>query len=148
MKHLPFFENKQSTESKSYVRKLLKRFDDLLIAFGEAEAIANQQRRFFYVETMELMDELLRYGVNPIILQHKIEGSMMESGPLLAQELLNYLNETRSSNEPSKPWREILLNHQIVGLRVDYILKVVLITATVVALAVSYFDIISSQVGR
>ncbi len=147
VKHLPLFENRQGPEAKSYVRKLLKRFDDLIAAFGENEAISSHDRRFFYVETMELIDELLRYGVNHVLLQQKIEGSM-ESGPMLAQELLFYLNETKLNNGPSKPWKEVVLNHRISGLRVDYILKVILVTATVVALAVGYYDIISSQVGR
>lgn len=148
VKHLPLFENKSNAIAKSYVRKLLKRFDDLLMAFGKNEAMLAHERRFFYVETMELIDELLRYGVSPILLQQKIEGSAMDAGPLLTQELLLYLNETKNQNGPSRPWREVILNHRIMGLRVDYILKVGLVAATVVAMAVSYYDFISSLVGR
>lgn len=144
----PVLENKSTPESKSYTRKLLKRFDDLLSAFGESETINSNDRRFFYVETLELIDELLRYGVGPVVLQQKIEGVMMNAGTLLVQELLLYLGESQKSNTLARPWKEVLLGHRVLGMRVEFILKTLLITATVVALAVSYYDIISSQVGR
>lgn len=147
-KYFPFFENKVGPEAKTYSRQLLKRFDDLLEAFGTPGAITNEKRRFFYVEMLELMDELLRYGIGPVMLQQKVEGRIMETGPLLTQKILEYLTETQKENKLSKPWSELFLNHRFMGIRVEYWLKTILITTTVVTLAVTYYELISSQVGK
>jgi hypothetical protein len=141
-------ENKNSVVAKTYTRQLVKRLDDLLIAFGVSELIESSKRRYFYIEMMELVDELLRYGTEPLVIQQKIENSMLEVGPLLAQELLNYLIESKKENTLAKPWDEQLLSQRLGGMRVEYILKMVLITATVLAIAVNYYEIISSQFGR
>lgn len=148
IKYFPFFENKVGAEAKTYSRQLLKRFDDLLAAFGTPGAIKNEERRFFYVEMLELMDELLRYGIGPVMLQQKVEGRIMETGPLLSQKILEYLSESKVENKLTKPWTELSLNHRILGLRVEYWLKAVIITTTVVTMAVSYYEMISLQVGR
>jgi hypothetical protein len=147
-KYFPFFENKTAPQAKTYSRQLLKRFDDLLEAFGTQDAINGSERRFFYVEMLELMDELLRYGIGPIMLQQKVEGRIMETGPLLSQKILEYLIEAQKENKLSKPWTELFLNHRFMGLRVEYWLKTILITTTVVTLAVTYYELISSQVGK
>nr|BDT27132.1 hypothetical protein BHI3_05980 [Bacteriovorax sp. HI3] len=148
IKYFPVFENKTGNEAKSYVRKLMKRFDDLLEAFGDEEAMDTKNRRLFYVEIMELMDELLRYGTSPVILQQKIEGSSFETGSLLSEQLLLYLNETKKENKLEASWGVRFLNHRWFGLKVDRIFKTVIIAATVVAMAVAYYGVISSQVGR
>lgn len=148
VKYFPFFENKVGPEARAYSRQLLKRFDDLLEAFGTLDAIVHSQRRFFYVEMLELMDELLRYGIGEKILQHKIEGRIMETGTLLTQKMLEYLTETQKENKLTKPWSELFLNHRCMGIRVEYWLKTLVITTTVVTLAVIYYELISSQVGK
>ena len=148
VKYFPVFENQTDAQAKSYVRQLSKRFDDLLEAFGQTKTIASENRRFFYVETLELIDELLRYGTGPFILQQKIENSFLNMGPLLTQELLLYLSEAQKINKLDVPWQTKFMRHHVLGLRVEYILKVLLITTTVVAMAVSYYDLISSQVGK
>lgn len=148
VKYFPVFENQTGVTAKSYVRKLLKRFDDLLEAFGTPDSISPKNRRLFYVETMELTDELLRYGVDPLLLQQKIEGNLLATGELLSQELLIYLSESQKSNKLSEHWKIQFLNHFIWGLRVEYILKVLMVAATVVAVAVGYYQVISSQVGK
>lgn len=148
VKFYPFFENKRGPAAKTYSRQLLKRFDDLLVAFGTPGAIANENRRFYYVEMLELMDELLRYGIGPVMLQQKVEGRIMETGPLLSQKILEYLQESKLENKLAKPWTEQLLNERVMGIRIEYWLKTLLITTTVVTLAVTYYEIISSQVGK
>ncbi|MBC7714814.1 MAG: hypothetical protein H7177_15820 [Rhizobacter sp.] len=147
-KYFPVFEEKNTAATKTYTRMLMKRFDDLITAFGIENAIEAKNRRYFYVEMMELIDELLRYGTDPIIIQQKIEGKLLETGPLLSQELLLYLAESKNENKPARPWQEQFMNHRLGGIRVEYILKAVLITATVVAIAVNYYEIISSQFGK
>lgn len=148
IKYFSIFEDKTNKSARSYVRNLNKRFDDLLMAFGTPKVIAIEERRFFYVEILELIDELLRYGVSPKTLQNKLEISSVETGPLLTQELLLYLEETKKQNMLSAPWPQQILEHRFMGLRVEYLLKVVLITATVIFVAVNYYNFVSSQVGR
>lgn len=148
VKYFPFFEEKTGAPAKVYARHLMKRFDDLIQAFGTPDAIEAKNRRYFYVEMMELIDELLRYGTDPLILQQKIENKVLDTGTLLTQELLLYLAQTQTQNTLSRPWKEVLMNHRIGGMRVEYILKAVLITATVVAIAVNYYGVISSQFGK
>ena len=148
LKYFPFFEDKKSAPALAYTRHLTKRFDDLLCAFGIENVIEAENRRYFYVEMMELIDELLRYGAESLVLQNKIENRLLETGPLLTQELLFYLAESKTQNFLSRPWQETMLNHRIGGMRVEYILKAVLITATVVAIAVNYYGVISSQFGK
>lgn len=148
VKHFPFFENKTSPEARMYSRQLLKRFDDLLEAFGIPGSISSENRRFFYVEILELTDELLRYGMAPIILQQKIEGRIMETGPLLTQRLLEYLSDTQKENKLEAPWEVAVLSQRIMGVRVEYWIKTIVITTTVITMAVIYYELISSQVGR
>ena len=148
IKYFPIFEDKLNENGKSYVRQLMKRFDDLLNAFGDVDSISSNNRRYFYVETLELIDELLRYGMNPSILQNKIEAKDEHMGPLLTQELLYYLKDSQLENNLGPSWREQLLNYRFLGLRVELWLKVVLITATILIMAVSYYSFISSQVGK
>lgn len=148
VKYFHVFEDKSSPEAKSYVRKLMKRFDDLLIAFGDESAMSSDHRRLFYVEMMELIDELLRYGVSATLLQHKVEGYSFENGSLLSEQLLFYLNESKKENALDPSWKVQFLNHRMFGLKMDYILKTILIAATVVLVAVVYYDVISSQVGK
>ena len=148
MKYFPIFEEKTAAPAKAYVRHLMKRFDDLISAFAVESTIESKNRRYFYVEMMELIDELLRYGTDALIIQQKIEGQLLDTGPLLTQELLLYLAESKKENVLSRPWGEQMLNHRIGGMRVEYILKAVLITATVVAIAVNYYEVISSQFGK
>ena len=148
IKYFPIFENKTDESTKSYLRHLMKRFDDLLNAFGDVEAISSNNRRYFYVETLELIDELLRYGVSPHTLQHKIENKDDHMGPLLTQELLYYLKDSQKENHPEASWQMQFLSYRFMGLRVELWIKVMMITATILIMAVSYYNLISSQVGK
>lgn len=148
VKFFPFFENKTGPLALTYSRQLLKRFDDLLIAFGAPGTITNESRRFYYVEMLELIDELLRYGIAPPLLQEKIEERIIETGPLLTQKILEYLSQSKLENKITKPWGVQLLDKRIMEIRIEFWLKTILITTTILILAVTYYELISSQVGK
>lgn len=148
VKFFPFFENKMGAMASTYRRQLFKRFTDLLNAFGTSDSIPNENRRFFYIEILELIDELLRYGENPKIIQSKIEEEVMEIGSLLSGKMLGYLNESKLENKITKPWIIQILNERIMGGRVEFWLKSIIVTTTIVTLSIVYFELINSQVGK
>ena len=143
----PFLENKKSPLAKSYVRKLEKRFSDLLSAFNTIGMIKNDERKLFYVESIELIDELLRYGVDLSILQTLL---VENDNSLVGQELLHYLQgANRSIPVVERAWPELFLEHRLWGiLKIEYFLKVIIFTVTVLTMAVKYKDIINSQLGK
>lgn len=146
MKLFPIFENKNSNYSKSYVRNLSKRFTDLISAFNSDHLILPHQRKLFFVESIEIIDELLRYGINPHIVQTLLEENDYS---LIGQELLIYLQSARSNIAPDISWKNYFLEYRFWGvLRAEYMLKVIIISATVVTMAVKYKEIISSQFGK
>ncbi len=142
----PQFENIKSPKAQSYVRNLSKRFTDLISAFNSIELINASDRKLFYVESIEIIDELLRYSVHPQIIQTLLEEN---DASLIGQELLLYLQNARITIEPELSWQKAFLLHRLWGLiKVEYLLKVIIITATVLTMAVGYKDIISSQFGK
>lgn len=145
----PFLENKKSPMAKSYVRKLEKRFSDLVSGFNSLDLMAINQRKLFYVESMELIDELLRYGFHPSLLQALL---LENDSSLVGQELMFYLQGMSTETiktKADKAWSLLFLEYRLWGiLRIEYLLKVFIITATVLSMAVKYKDIISSQFGR
>ena len=147
----PLFENKKDARALSYKRHLKKRFNDLLMALSENESVLPGERRFFYVELLELIDELLRYGEPSSILRAKIEEELGFSGALITQDLVNYLDQSAKEFNLNKHphWSSVLLKHKMGGvLRVELFLKCLIIGTTVVAVALAYYEIIRSQVGR
>ena len=145
-KLFPIFENKKSPLAKSYVRKLEKRFSDLISAFNSDGVIADNQRKLFYVESIQLINELYQYDINPELLITLI---VENDSSLIGQELLIYLQTTNASSLDEKTWFNQLLNYQFWGvLRFEYMIKVFLVTATVVLMAVHFKEIISSQFGK
>lgn len=150
IRFFPFFENKKSAAAKSYVRKLEKRFSDLISAFNSPGVMANDQKKLFFVESKYLIDELLRYGVPPALLQALL---FENDSSLVGQELLLYLEGVASSEnfttKADRPWPELILEYRLWSVfKVDYFLKVFIITTTVLTMAVKYKDIISSQFGK
>lgn len=142
----PQFENQKSSAARSYVRKLSKRFSDLVWAFNTSDLIVPGQRKLFYVEGMELIDELLRYQTNPQIMRSLLEEN---DNSLIGQELLYSLRESTNLAQAKIPWKENLLDYRLWGLvRVEYFLKVIIVSATVLTMAVNYKEIISSQFGK
>ena len=142
----PIFENKKSPLAKSYLRKLEKRFLDLVSAFNSEGVIADENRKLYYVESIELMNELLRYNVNPSLLQSLL---FENDSSLVGQELLLYLAGNDNLNKAEQPWFERFFGYRPCNvLRMDSLLKIMLTTAAVLTLAVAYKDIISSQFGK
>jgi uncharacterized C2H2 Zn-finger protein len=147
--YFPFFENQKSAGAKSYSRHLNKRFDHLLSAFGSLETMGMDKRGFFYAEILELMDELLRYGTPSILIEQKIEEHFASIGQLLAQELLIHVGESQTRNHLGEGWRREIFSYRFFGcIRIESALKVGLITATILFMAVLYYDFFSSLVGR
>ncbi|MGZ3786976.1 MAG: hypothetical protein ACXVLQ_00550 [Bacteriovorax sp.] len=142
----PQFENRNSSIAKSYVRNISKRFADLALAFNSSELIKADERRLFYVESMGIIDELLRYNVHPQMIQSLLEEN---DNSLVGQELLLYLQNARKEIRPDLPWQKGFLEHRLWGLiRVEFFLKVTIVTAAVLTMAVTYKEIISSQFGK
>lgn len=142
----PQFENKKSPAAKSYVRNLSKRFTDMITAFNTADLIAADERKYFYAESMELIDEMLRYETHPLMLQALLEEN---DSSLLGTELLYYLQNASQLIKAEASWQESFLTYRLWGfVRVEYFLKVIIITASVVTMAVKYKEIISSQFGK
>jgi hypothetical protein len=146
IRFFPILENKKSSTAKSYVRKLEKRLADLVSAFNTIDLIKNDQRKLFYVESIELIDELLRYDISLSLL----EALLLENDNSLAgQELLFYLQGVGKTIKAERAWWELFLKYRLWGLiRVEYFLKVLIITATVLTMAVQFKDIINSQFGK
>lgn len=142
----PIFENKKSPLAKSYLRKLEKRFLDLVSAFNSEGVIVNENRKLYYVESIELINELLRYDVNPALLQSLLFDN---DSSLVGQDLLLYLAGNDTVNKAEQPWIESFFGYRPWNIfRVDSWLKILVTTAAVLTLAVAYKDIISSQFGK
>jgi hypothetical protein len=147
--YFPFFENQKSAGAKSYSRHLHKRFDHLLSAFGSHKTMDMDKRGFFYAEILELMDELLRYGTPPVLIEQKIEEHFASIGQLLAQELLIHVGESQVRNRLGHGWMRELLSYRFFGcVRIESTLKVSLITATILFMAIMFYDFFSSLVGK
>lgn len=142
----PVFENKKSPFAKSYIRKLEKRFLDLISAFNSENMITEEQKKLFSVECIGIIDELLCYGTLPSLLQALlIDNDGSETG----ENLLQYINEASQRENADIPWQDQLMSYRLWGvLRFDFFLKVFIFTATVLTMAVKFKDIISSQFGK
>lgn len=146
LRFFPQFENSESPEAKSYVRKLSKRFSDLIAAFNTPLMIPSEERKFFYGECIELIDEMLRYKTDTQVIYSFLEEN---DSSLIGQELMLYLQEATGLIVPPIPWTEASMKHLIGGgLRVEFALKALIITATASTMAVVLKDLISSQFGK
>jgi len=151
IRYYPRFENKKDARAQSYCRHLNKRLSHLVSALSSNDIIANEKRRFFYVELMELIEELLRYGESEHVIRSKIEEGLGFSGALITRDLLLYLENSleEMKKQPETHWFDLFLNHKAWGLfRTELLLKFTLIMATAVTVALVYFDIIRSQLGK
>lgn len=150
VRSFPFFENIESLEALLFIRQLTKRFDDLLEGFTQEGMIPNDSRRFFYIEMLALIDTLYLYGTEIKVLESKIEESLAESSPLLFQALLeDELWTKRGSRFTKGSWSQRILEKKIFGvLRLDFLLKASIFSATAVAVAYMSFELVSLQVGK
>lgn len=147
----PVFENKRDLGAQSYVRHLNKRLDALLSALALDSLPEPSNRRLFFVELMELIDELLRYGESAQVLQGKIEEEFGFENVLMTPELLAYLQESASQFETKheQHWSQVILNHRLWGfLRIEVALKFLIISAAAITAAVFFYDVIRSQFGK
>lgn len=147
--HFPFFENREAPKAQGYIRHLHKRFDELLLAFGSRDVMNDDERRFFYVEVLELISELLRYKVLPALIEAKIDAHFTNEGQLLFQELIRYLKANEKLGATEEKWTVKVLDYRLWSIiRVDYLLKLSVVTATVLTMAVAYYGFFSSLSGR
>lgn len=142
----PQFEDKNSRYANSYKRNLSKRFTDLLEAFNSDEPMVKENRKLFYAESMGIIDEMLRYNVSPQLIQTVLEDN---DASLVGRELLFYLQNTQANVLASKKWQQEFLDFRLWGIvRVEFVVKAFLITATLLFMAVYFRELISSQFGR
>ncbi len=145
----PLFENKSHIHVHSYKRNLNRRLLTLLSALADETVNLGSDRRFFYIEVMELIDELLRYGESPLIIKMNIEDQLGFTAPLITVELLKYLESSKTQFNNSSALSSVCLNHRLWGIiRVELFLKIFIISATAVTMACYYFDVIRWQVGK
>jgi hypothetical protein len=143
----PVFENPRSDEAQSYVRNLAKRFSDLISAFNDESMMKNfGERKLFYVECRDIIDELLRYGfaADDII-------TMLENNDtsLIGSELIQYTLNSAKEIIPLKNAWNSFLDYRIWGLlTLDFTLKAILIAATVLFVAVEFRYFINWQFGK
>ena len=146
LRFFPQFEDRKSPEVQSFIRNLSKRFADLISAFNSQDVIKKSERKLFYIESMEIIDEMLRYAVHPQIIQVLLEEN---DNSLIGQELLFYLEQAKVQISADLPWHKSFLQFRAGGmLRMEFLLKAAILTTTVLTLAVQYKDIISSQFGK
>lgn len=151
VRFFPILENKKSPAAQSYRRHLNKRFNDLLQALTSELIVDTANRRYFFVELLELIDELLRYGESPHIMRSRIEDVLGFEGALITSDLLNYLDQSslQIAAEKDRFWYQMFMDHRLFGfLKIENVLKFILVTTTTVVLAVMYYEIIRGQVGR
>lgn len=142
----PQFEDKNSKYANSYKRNLSKRFTDLLEAFNSDEQMVKDNRKLFYAESMVIIDELLRYNVSPQLIQDVLEDN---DASLVGRELLFYLQNAQLNAAGSKKWQQEFLDFKLWGVvRVEFVIRTILITATVLFMAVYLREMISSQFGK
>ncbi len=142
----PQFEDKKSATAQSYIRKLSKRFLDLVTAYNTNDLIAKNQNQLFYIESITLIDELLCYGTSSQVIQTLLEEN---DNSLIGQDLRDHLQSSRYSIIPDRPWIDNFLKYRLwTIIKVEYALKIVIVTLAVIILLVNYKEIISSQFGK
>jgi rRNA maturation protein Nop10 len=94
VRYYPRFEVKTNALAQSYRRHLNKRLTHLVSALSSNDIIDNDKRRFFYIELMELMDELLRYGESEHVIRNKVEEGLGFSVALITRDLIFYLENS------------------------------------------------------
>ncbi len=134
MTHYHQLENKQSTSAKSYIRNISKRFSDLISGINTVGMIPREQRKHFYIECIAIIDELLLYGTRPKIIEMLLS---QNDNSLLGQELIYYLQFAQKNIKAEPSWSEFCLNYRLWGtIRLEFLLKVILFSATVLTVAV------------
>lgn len=100
---------------------------------------------------MEIIETLIFYGTDHLVLEKKLEHSLAENSPLLYQALSEQLVSLKihlSMPISKETLSQKILNYRFNGLKIDFILKAVIISTTVVTVAISFYEVISLQVGK
>ena len=145
----PIYEDKLSSSAQKYARQLEKRFDDLLNALHFENLPKDIERRYFYIELIFLIDELLDYGMSRVELEEKIESNFIDSNQILSAELLKVLKESHHETFlVSQSKLNIFLNQKQFGIRRDFWFKFLLIMATLFYVAISFFEFVNLLNGK
>lgn len=136
-------ENIKSPKTKRYIKKLDKRFNDLIEAYVAMDDLVLKNARLFYIELQAIVEELIRYEVNPLFLIQIIETKLVdESYPQMGSELIGYI-KNHSINHSLKRVTETkygFYNYSLIGIKVDKWAMVLLIVAAVVAATLIYYS--------
>jgi uncharacterized protein YdaL len=143
----PVLENPQSLAAQSYVRNLAKRFSDLLASFNDPNMSKKfEERKLFYIECKEIIDELLRYSFSADDIISLLENN---DSSLIGTELIQHTLHSAKEITPLKnAWKSFLDFHLWGVLRVEFVLKALLISATFLKVAVEFRYFISWQFGK
>ena len=145
----PLYEDKLSPSARKYCRHQEKRFNELLTALQEDAMPPNEERRYFYIELIFLIDELLSYGIPKDQIALKIENNFIESNQILSAELLRILHESNEYSPPATQKKlDVFLKQRTFGLSRDFIFKSTLIMATINFVAIYYYEFFSSLIGK
>ncbi|MBP9680309.1 MAG: hypothetical protein KBD76_02800 [Bacteriovorax sp.] len=146
IRFFPLFESRHSTRAKSYVRFLSKRFSDLVSAFNTIGIIEDKERKLFYAEAIEIIDELLRYRLSAELMSKLLEEN---DNSLEGRELFHYLQIAKSEVSADESWVRVLLDYRLWGiLRLESFFKLAIILSTMIAVAMAFKDLINSQFGK
>lgn len=99
-------ESKQSSEAQNYKRQLYKRFELLVLEFGQNQIGDEKNKRLFYLELKNIIEELVEYEQSgeEIVekMDLKIVNTLSESHPNMSQELIYHLYEANNNYEFKK----------------------------------------------
>lgn len=136
-KMYPAFEDRTNEKANSYRRNLFKRFKDLLHGFKTPGAIAADKRKIFYVETKDIVSELVEYEFNYDQLVHTIESNINEH--IILTDLMNHLMDQKKNHKKYYHWPRAFLNYKFYGyLRVEFLIQVASVSFLVVYFALKF----------
>lgn len=146
VRFFPLFENQNSLIAKGYVRHLSKRFTDLVSAFNSPGMIEEKERKVFYAECIEIIDELLRYHLSAELIQTLL---VENDNSLEGRDLLQYLQMAKILISAEDSWTTIFFNYRLWGVfKLESFVKLMIVLATIMTVAITYKEFFSSQVGK
>ena len=146
-KWFPLIEDKEKLSTKFYTKQITNRFELILQNIIESDNLASDDRRLFYIELLFIIDELMYYGTTKSILESKINDFFNESNQVLHCELIYYLNHY-SKQSSLNPLSQLILQYRIGGMRIDFILKALILAVTSIFAALYYYGPINLLFGK
>jgi len=92
-------ESKQSKEALNYKRQLYKRCELLMMEFRDQQIQGEKNKRLFYLELKNVIEELVCFEHSVEDLDLKIVNTLSETNPNMAQELVYHLYDAFRSYE-------------------------------------------------